>query len=174
MHITQGCLSSINPGCGTNRNDNLHRSINPFFSRCRMGIPLAVALLTVLFHQHNQKLMPSTVASPIISARALYRNTSIVPNVRFGVMSKTETPNVDSWIFGSHIPQSMPQLPPGEVVDFAIDPELGDIVTFEDISTLLRSSLNLLELDKSLQKQTKSSVMLNQRMIPFMSSVSSL
>ena len=54
VHITRGCLSGINPGCGTNCNENLHRSINPFFSRFRIGIPLAIALLTVLFHRHNQ------------------------------------------------------------------------------------------------------------------------
>ena len=67
VHISRGCLSNINPGCGTNRNENLHRNINPFFKRCKMGLPLALALLTILFHRHNQKLAPST---SIISARA--------------------------------------------------------------------------------------------------------
>lgn len=48
-HIWRGCLSGINPSCGTNRNENLHKNINPFFSRCRMGMPLALALLSILF-----------------------------------------------------------------------------------------------------------------------------
>ena len=27
VHASKGCLSGINPGCGTNRNENLHRNI---------------------------------------------------------------------------------------------------------------------------------------------------
>ena len=55
VHISKGCLSGIPPGCGTNRNENLHKIINPFFSRCRIGIPLALALLTILFHRHSKR-----------------------------------------------------------------------------------------------------------------------
>ena len=73
VHASKGCLSGINPGCGTNRNENLHRNINPFFSRCKMGIPLALALLTILFHHHNLKVSPS---SSLLPARALYRPKS--------------------------------------------------------------------------------------------------
>ena len=65
IHISLGCLSGIPPGCGTNRNENLHKSVNPFFSRCRMGIPLALALLTILFFQHNQK--QSTDLKPTVA-----------------------------------------------------------------------------------------------------------
>ena len=174
VHIKQGCLSDINPDCGTNRNENLHRSINPFFSRCRMGIRLAMALLTVLFHRHNQKLSPASTAISILSVRALYprvSNSSTEEHTCFGIMKKTETPHIDDWIFGSQMPQRIPQLPSTE---FVMSPELDDIVTFQDTSTLLQSSLNLMELAKTLQIQTQSSVMLNQRMIPFMSSVTCL
>lgn len=175
VHISRGCLSDINLGCGTNRNENLHRSINPFFSRCRMGIPLALALLTVLFHRHNQKLSSGTGAS-IISARARCPhgyNFFGEDNACFGIIKKTENTDIDSWIFGSQI-QSIPQLPTGEIAEFMVGPELDDIVTSQDIITLLETSVNLVELAKTLQKQTRSSTALNQKMIPFMSSVSCL
>ena len=53
---TKGCLSNIPPQAGTNRNENLHRFINPYFRRSRMGIPLALDLLTILFHHHNKNI----------------------------------------------------------------------------------------------------------------------
>ena len=55
-HINHGCLSNIEPGGGTNCNEALHRFINPHFIHAgRIGIPLAYALLTILFHMHNCK-----------------------------------------------------------------------------------------------------------------------
>lgn len=54
LHINRGCLSNINPGCGTNRNEVLHRHINPkFANKSKVGPPLALALLTVLLYWHN-------------------------------------------------------------------------------------------------------------------------
>ena len=45
-HVKQGCLSQIPSGAGTNRNECLHRHIRPHFSRTRMGLPMALALIT--------------------------------------------------------------------------------------------------------------------------------
>lgn len=58
-HIIQGCLSGIPVGRGTNRNEALHRHINPFFDCSRMSVQLALAMLTFLFFCHNQKNEPS-------------------------------------------------------------------------------------------------------------------
>ena len=50
VHILKGCLSNIDKGEGTNRNEVLHRHINPHFrSRSRIELPLALALLSILF-----------------------------------------------------------------------------------------------------------------------------
>ena len=68
-HIMRGCLSGIPPQTGTNRNENLHCYVNPYFSRYRLGIPLALAILTRLLHRHNQNY--SNVAY-VFSARASY------------------------------------------------------------------------------------------------------
>ena len=106
LHISWGCLSGINPGCGTNRNENLHWNINPFFNRCKMGIPLALALLTVLFHWHNEKMSPNT---SVISARVLHPICNSTNTVPFGILRKTGNLDIDNWIFGSKLFQTIPQ-----------------------------------------------------------------
>ena len=69
---------------------------------------------------------------------------------------------------------SMPQLPFSGVVEIVINSEVDNIVTCQDLTTILQTSLNLMEFAKTLKNQTRSSAMLNQRMIPFMSTVSCL
>ena len=54
-HISAGCLSGIPPGGGTNRNERLHKHINSFFNRSRIGILLAYALLTIFYSHNNSK-----------------------------------------------------------------------------------------------------------------------
>ncbi len=91
-HVERGCLSGIPPGCGTNKNENLHRIVNPFFSRCRMRIPLALALLTVLFHRHNHKLSSDTNSQlPILHARAGLGKELPNDTIRFGILDKGDT-----------------------------------------------------------------------------------
>ena len=45
IHVDKGCLSAVIPNFGTNRNDNLHRSLNKTLSGIRLGEEVAVALL---------------------------------------------------------------------------------------------------------------------------------
>ena len=54
-HMERGCLSGIPVNFGTNRNENLHRSINHRLAGHRIGIELADALLSVFFHMWNMK-----------------------------------------------------------------------------------------------------------------------
>ena len=56
VHIQKGCLSDIPQGMGTNKNEALHRRINPYFSTSRMGVRTAYALLMVLFVAHNSSV----------------------------------------------------------------------------------------------------------------------
>lgn len=54
-HMDKGCLSGIPASFGTNRNENLHRSINHRLSGHRIGVEIAVALISVFFHTWNKK-----------------------------------------------------------------------------------------------------------------------
>ena len=47
-HIVRGCLSNIPPGMETNRNERFHQHMKSFFSRSRIGLLLAYALLSVI------------------------------------------------------------------------------------------------------------------------------
>ena len=57
-HIQKGCLSEIPPGCGTERNEGLHRLLNRSMisGATTLSVQLAMALLTLLFYHHNQKI----------------------------------------------------------------------------------------------------------------------
>ncbi len=79
-HISAGCLSGIPPGGGTNRNERLHKHINSFFNRSRIGILLAYALLTTIFHSHNnsKKFAGKVFVQPVMST-SLMQLTNIKP-----------------------------------------------------------------------------------------------
>lgn len=55
VHKDRGCLSGIPPHIGTNRNENLHRSLNKRLSGTRLGVEVAVAMLTTFFHFWNAR-----------------------------------------------------------------------------------------------------------------------
>ena len=55
-HIDKGCPSGIQPGCGTNRNECLHKQLNAILSNSRYGVGLAYALVTSTFHIHNEEV----------------------------------------------------------------------------------------------------------------------
>ena len=148
-HIVKGCLSNIPAGAGTNRNENLHRKINPFFSRCRMGIPLAVALLTILFHNHNHKTDPT---ASILSARASYKTkpcTSLNKHpATFGIIKKTGIPSINSWIFGPHVHGNLPQVGMNELTEIHLSPDLEELIDLDDMFTTVKTTLQLWELSK--------------------------
>lgn len=61
-HITNGCLSGLPPGFGTEKNERLHRLLNRSMltGATRISVELAVAILTLLFHYHTSRTSPST------------------------------------------------------------------------------------------------------------------
>ena len=54
-HVRKGCLSYIPVGCGSERNENLHRCLRQAASEGRIGVALAVALLTSFLYKWNEK-----------------------------------------------------------------------------------------------------------------------
>ena len=83
-HITAGCLSKIPPGAGTNKNERLHEHIKSFFRRSRVGILLAYALLTMIFHAHNT----STRTGGKLSVRPLKGISSATKVKPIGIIPK--------------------------------------------------------------------------------------
>ena len=56
-HIQKGCLSDIPPGCGTQKNERLHRHINrsPLCGVSKIGPELAIAVMSCLLGIANDK-----------------------------------------------------------------------------------------------------------------------
>ena len=56
--IQKGCLSEVPPGCGTERNEGLHRLLKRLMisGATTLSVQLAMALLTLLFYYHKQKI----------------------------------------------------------------------------------------------------------------------
>ena len=55
-HINKGCLSGIQTGRGTNRNERIHKQLNTILSNSRYGVELGYALLTPTFYIHNEDI----------------------------------------------------------------------------------------------------------------------
>ena len=57
LHIQKGCLSGLPPGCGTERNEQLHRLLNRSLitGATTLSTELAIALLTILLYYHSNK-----------------------------------------------------------------------------------------------------------------------
>ena len=140
-----------------------------------MGIPLAVALLTILFHNHNHKTDPT---ASILSARASYKTkpcTSLNKHpATFGIIKKTGIPSINSWIFGPHVYGNLPQVGMNELTEIHLSPDLEELIDLDDMFTTVKTTLQLWELSKNLHALSNHSPLLNQKMIPFMSSVTCL
>ena len=74
-HMLKGCLSGIPSGFGTNRNENLHKIINKRLSGNRLGVQLAVALLSTFFHSWNLKRSKQETTSTLVSFMGLLQDT---------------------------------------------------------------------------------------------------
>lgn len=86
VHIDRGCLSGIPPHIGMNRNENLHRSLNKRLSGTRLGVEVAVALLTTFFHFWNARRRGGGGMVSIPASYALNFHTSnVAVSPKFGI-----------------------------------------------------------------------------------------
>lgn len=98
-HVIKGCLSEIPIGAGTTRNEAFHRVLNTHFSRVsRIGIPLALALLTVLHNCKLQEKVTGKAQPPLPLLKEKF--SSCDENLEsLGVVSKNNIDGEDtSWI----------------------------------------------------------------------------
>lgn len=64
-HINANCLSNIPPGCGTERNENLHKCLRQSASKVRIGVHLVVALFTTFLYVWNEKRKSGAVGKKL-------------------------------------------------------------------------------------------------------------
>ena len=148
VHIRRGCLANMNPSTGTNRNENLHRHINPHFSnRSRIGLPFALALLTILFFNHNCS----------IEEKHIYRKTATYIPYNYGVINR-ELLNSPIPAFGKHLDQhniSWLLAPPTNIEDLkpaslqeactstALANEVSELISIDEIWKVLENAVGM-------------------------------
>jgi hypothetical protein len=97
-HIKKGCLSDIDVGCGTNRDERLHREMNNILKARSIGAELAYVRLTELFMEENRKRSGETLWSTIPEMKTLsaeqmtqdaYEDQTQSHSEQFGIRSKS-------------------------------------------------------------------------------------
>ena len=98
-HVHKGCLSYIPVGCGSERNENLHKCLQQAASKGRVGVALAVARLTFFLYKWNEKQAArrkgskAKVLPPVTSRKAeLLNGQTSLTKEKFGIgISKERT-----------------------------------------------------------------------------------
>ena len=178
VHIRKECLSDISPSAGTNRNEALHRHLNPHFAnRSRIGLPLALALMTILLFQHNCRIEAKLTGkqSPTIQLwRCRHGVTNSSPT--FGIQKKDVNTHEISWIATplTHISSFNPKCLEQACLSYCISEDISDMISVEDIFKIMENAINLAKVAAAMQKHSSHSPSFNYKFLPQMSSVASL
>ena len=163
------CLSNIPPGIGTNRNEALHRFLNPYFnSKTRLGVQTGYALLCVLFWLHNKKI--SSKATSICSS--ISHDHTYIKKELFGVVSKEQSPQSPSANFWGSKPlmtfeESEEAI--NDIEDFAdsSDSISSKFTTTLDAKVIIDDALNTTRMIDSCGRLFCNSPLLKNEFLPF-------
>ena len=161
IHINKGCLSDIPPGFGTNRNERLHRHIKPHFSRTRLGLPMALALMTVLLYQYNCKSQGKETERQSITLEE-----ERASKYHYGITEK----DVEQTIWGIHPIDNTYDFDKSTTTTLALDESVSKLITIEELMNIIEKGLHLWNAAKSMNSNS----LFQYQFIPFVSSVSSI
>ena len=180
VHIRRGCLANIDPSAGTNRNENLHRHINPHFSnRSRIGLPIALALLTILLYRHNLSVLErmNDRQLPNIQLWGYQNATSSSSSApAFGIQEKDASTHKMSWLFSPVV--DIEALSHTRFRQACMNASLNlyvlQLVSMQEITAIFENALGFTKIASFMQKQSSQSPAFNYKYISLMSSVASL
>lgn len=177
LHARKGCLSDIPPSAGTNRNEALHSLINPHFRRCRMGLPLALALLALLIHRHNcSRASVSRKGRRTTVPLMLFKRHSTPDNTyKFGIIPKHGSVELPSWM-GGKVHDNLTSLDEdSQILQYVtLSENVASLISISDMTKLLIKAVNQAHLAKSMQSASQFSPVFTYRLAPFMSAASTL
>ena len=177
IHITRGCLANLLPGMGTNRNENLHRHINPHFSnRSRIGLPIALALLTILLYRHNLSILEKMNGGVFIHFQKWgHECDTLNSSPMFGVQKKDACAHNMSWLFSSIDIESLSHTYLRDAcMNACLDESVLLLVSIQDITDIVENALGFTKIALFMQKQSSKSPAFNYKYLTLMSSVASL
>lgn len=170
-HISKGCLSGIGVGQGTNRNENLHRMVNLHFSHNRLGVPLALALLAILFHKHNCKIEEQDKKQLSIPKLPPIE----LPRSNFGIAPKQEATEINWLSFPSARTRNFMDIYFEDAqYKIILDESVAEYVSLDSGLKILRNAMCSTEIANAIKKGSCKSPLFNFYMIPFMSPILSL
>ena len=147
-HVRKGCLSDLPVGAGTNRNERLHRYLRPHFSHTRLGLLMALSMMTITLHHYNCQLLEKRgeVQMPIQSL------PDVGTDFQFGIVDK----HIMQQRMGSTCGKPSCNLS-GLISDLSDICEMTElsscvagIASIEDVIKILEKALYLTTLTKSL------------------------
>lgn len=175
IHINKGCLSQLPLGTGTNRNERLHRHIKPHFSCTRLGLPLALALMTVLLYQHNSAVQRRKSGMSYKPVSVLKETTGIC--YKFGIVDKKFEQALENPKFLGTCTNYMTLDHPffkNAAKTVVLSDNVSQIITIVEIMSIIETAVHLANATELMKSQSGSSSTMQYRFFPFMSSVSSL
>jgi hypothetical protein len=172
LHITKLCLSGIPPKSGTNHNEALHRVLNTTFSRLsKIGLPLALALITITLYQHNSKIAEK-VTGILRQPIALLKQNANGENVEnFGIIPKELNDALPHWLSSKINNNTISSL---DLTCISLSEEASKIVSLDKIIKMIENTVHLTKLSDCLHQFTSNSPIFNATFLPFVSSVNSI
>lgn len=139
-HINKGCLSNLPKSAGTNRNERLHRHLRPHFSHTRLGLPMALSMMTVLLHQYNCHLLELKTGE---AEKPIQYESNATSEFQFGIVDK----DVQQSLWGSDTCRSGQNFASSILEDnphtMELNPIVAELITIEELMTILQKSLHL-------------------------------
>ncbi len=168
-HIAQGCLSGIPPGIGTNRNEALHRHLNVYFNKARLGSQAGYALLCLLFWFHNKTSSFSSEKQqlPNSSQSSVLHDHAYIKKEKFGIVAKISEPS-SFWGTSSlmSFEDSMHMI--ADIEDNMNHDENIEYTSNEEAKLILQDVLNTTRMIEASENLFSRSPLLRKEFLPFL------
>ena len=154
-HITKGCLSQLPVGAGTNRNERLHRHIKPHFSCTRLGLPMALALMTVVLYQHNSFVQEKKFGKQYKPVSTLQETG--LGCYKFGIIDKHVEPALQNPKFlGVNSMMTLLDHPFFEKAakTIVLNETVSKLVTITELMTIIEKAVHLTNVTKLMKSQS--------------------
>ena len=152
-----------------------------FANKCRIGLPLALALLTILLYKHNCRIeekITGNPALPIALWKYQHRDSIQHPIPEFGIQKKDPQLQRTTWTCSAIADISSIAFDPSslekESVNVSLSEESSQLMTLEDAVTIMEDALNLSKVALTMQKILPGSLVFDYRMLPLCSSVAAI
>ena len=142
----------------------LHRHVNPrFTNKSKIGLPLGLALPTILLYWHNVNIEKKITGKPSYPIE-MKTCISDFPVYMFGVERKCDIPEV-SWITSDLQLKSILDLPSSTIqagiVHVSLKEDVQCLVSLQSISVILDNAINLSKVATYMNNQSDRSPVFN-------------